>query len=99
MTDDTDPTKRQKLAANFAISWKMASNWVMGAAGVAFAFYLSLPLEQQQAVLAHLPVPPWVLPLIASFIGFAARIWPQKSLSPTEAENKADTTPPDQPEK
>lgn len=85
-------TKGQKMAANFAISWKMASNWVMGAAGLAFAFYLSLPPEQQQAVLAHLPVPPWVLPIVASLIGFLARIYPQKSLTPTEAENKADTT-------
>jgi len=88
MSDDT--TKGQKLAANFAISWKMASNWVMGIAGVAFAFYLSLPLEKQQEVIAHLPVEPWAVPLIASFIGFAARIWPQKSLTTVEADNKAD---------
>jgi hypothetical protein len=88
MTDDT--TKGQKLAANFAISWKMASNWVMGVAGVAFAFYLSLPLDQQQAVLAHLPVPPWVVPIVASLVGFLARLWPQKSLTTAEADNKAD---------
>lgn len=78
---------KDKLAENAANSWKMASNWVMAAAGVAFGIYLGLPADQQQQLIAHLPLPAWVLPIVASVIGIVARLWPQKSLAPKEPES------------
>lgn len=84
-----DPTTKDKLATNVANSWKMASNYVMAAAGVAFTIYLALPPEQQQTLIQHLPVPPWVLPIVASVIGIVARLWPQKSITPAIAEAKS----------
>jgi len=71
---------KDRLGANVTNAWRMASNWAMAASGTIFAVYLGLPAEQQQAILAHLPVPPWALPIAASVIGIAARLWPQKSL-------------------
>lgn len=76
----TPEDRREHLVFNFANSWKMASNWVMWASGVVFAFYLTLPVDKQQEIIAHLPVQPWLLPIITSAIGYAARLWPQKSL-------------------
>lgn len=80
-----DPTTKEKLAVNVTNSWRMASNWIMSAAGVMFAIYLALPLDQQSALLAHLPVPPWILPILTSVIGIVARLWPQKNLTPEAA--------------
>lgn len=85
-----DTTTKEKLAINVANSWKMASNWVMGAAGTAFAIYLALPALQQQALLDHLPVPPWLIPIIASVGGIVARLVPQKSITPAVAAAKSD---------
>lgn len=76
MKDDT----KQQLATNLGNAWRMASNWAMATAGTIFAIYLGLPVEQQQTIIAHLPVPPWALPIAASVVGIAARIWPQRSL-------------------
>lgn len=85
MTPDT----KAKLAVNVANSWKMASNWIMTATGAMFAIYLALPQAQQDALVAHLPVPPWVLPIITSVIGIVARLWPQKSITPEVALSKS----------
>ena len=76
-----DPTTKDKITANVTNSWRMASNWIMSAAGAMFAIYLSLPLDQQAALVAHLPVPPWVLPIATSVVGIVARLWPQKKLA------------------
>ena len=84
-----DPITKDKLALNVANSYKMASNWVMAAAGVAFTVYLALPPEQQQALIQHLPMPPWLLPILASVIGIAARLMPQKSITPEVAAAKS----------
>lgn len=72
---------KDRLAFNLRHAARMASNWVMTAAGAAFAVYLSLPIEQQQTIIAHLPVPPWALPIIASVVGIVARLWPQRAIS------------------
>ena len=88
-----DEIIKDKLAINVANSWKMASNWIMSAAGIMFAIYLALPLDQQAALVAHLPVPPWVLPIVTSVIGIVARLWPQKSITPDVAAAKSDDAP------
>jgi len=85
-----DPTTKEKLQINVNNAWKMASNWVMAAAGIAFAIYLQLPLEQQQTLIQHLPVPPWLLPILASVVGIVARLVPQKSITPAVAAKSED---------
>lgn len=81
-----DPDTKDKLATNAANSWKMASNWVFVAIGTLFTIYLALPADQQQALINHLPVPPWLIPIVGSVVGIAARLWPQKSLTPPAAD-------------
>ena len=88
-----DATTKDKLAINLANSYKMASNWVMAAAGIVFTIYLALPLDQQQTLLQHLPVPPWLLPIAASIAGIVARLIPQKSITPAVAAAKSDAAP------
>jgi hypothetical protein len=80
------PETKDKITTNVSNSWKMASNWAMSLTGAMFAVYLALPLDQQQAVVTHLPVPAWVLPIITSVIGIVARLWPQKSLNTDSAD-------------
>lgn len=75
--------------ANLKLAHKMASNYVMAAAGTLFTIYLMLPQGQQQTLINHLPVPPWVLPIVASVIGIVARLWPQKNISTVEAQTKS----------
>lgn len=88
-----DDTTKEKLAINASNAWKMASNWVMGATGILFAIWFGLPADQQQAVIAHIPVPPWVLPILTSVIGIAARLWPQRSITSEVAAAKSDDAP------
>ncbi len=85
------PENKEKLAINVANSYKMASNWVFTGIGTLGAIWLGLPVEQQQAIIAHLPVPPWVLPIVASVIGIGARLWPQKLITPEVASAKSAT--------
>lgn len=85
-----NPETKDKLVTNAANSWKMASNWVMAAAGSLFAIYLALPSEQQQALVNHLPVPAWLVPIVGSVIGIAARLWPQRSITHAVAAAKSD---------
>lgn len=88
-----DDTTKQKLAVNASNAWKMASNYVMAGSGVIFAIYLGLPAEQQQAIINHLPVPAWLVPIVGSVVGIAARLWPQKSITPEVAAAKSDDAP------
>ena len=88
-----DEITKEKLAVNVANAHKMASNYVMGASGVAFAIYLGLPPEQQAALIAHLPLPPWLVPIIGSVVGIVARLWPQKSITPAVAAAKSESAP------
>jgi hypothetical protein len=85
-----DDEKLSKLAVNVANARRMASNWVMAGAGIAFAVYLQLPADQQKALLEHLPVAPWLLPIIVSTVGIVARLWPQNSITPYVAAAKSD---------
>lgn len=86
-----DDTTKAKLAVNVSNSYKMASNWVMTISGAAFAIYLALPLEQQQTLINHLPVPPWLLPIVGSVVGVVARLWPQHSITPEVALAKSNS--------
>lgn len=88
-----DQVTKDKLALNARISYKFASNWVMTAAGIGFAIYLHLTEAQQQALLEHLPLPAWLLPIIASTVGILARIWPQKNVSQAEGAAKSEDAP------
>jgi hypothetical protein len=65
----------------------------MTGAGMGFAAYLGLPSDQQAAVLGHLPVPGWIVPLGVSAIGVGARMWPQHAISGPVAEAKSADTP------
>jgi hypothetical protein len=82
-----------KLATNLANAHKMASNWVMTAVGAMATIWFLLPADQQATVIAHLPVPLWSLPIVTSIIGIAARVWPQKSITPAVAEAKSADAP------
>lgn len=88
-----DQTTKDKLAINVANSWKMASNYVMVGAGIAFAYWLTLSPEQQALIISHLPIPPWLIPIATGFAGFAARLWPQKSITPAVAAAKSEDAP------
>ena len=88
-----DETTKDKLAINVSNAWKMWSNWIMSAAGIAFAIYLALPADQQQTLIQHIPVPAWLLPIAASVVGIVARLWPQKSITPPVAAAKSDDAP------
>ena len=83
------PEDKAKLAVNMGAAWKMWSNWVMTASGALGAIWLALPVEQQQAVIAHLPLPPWILPIVGTVIGVTLRIWPQASITQAEAAAKS----------
>ena len=100
-----DDTTKEKLAVNAANAWKMASNWVMAAAGLLWGAYLSLPIVCDKAAaiactsqadvqvwaIATLHVPPPAIALITAAIGIAARLWPQKSITPNVASAKSDS--------
>lgn len=84
-----DDATKEALALNARAAWKMASNWVMLAASVVFAAFLTLPTvcpvgepacTTQAIVMSHLPLPPWALPLVAGIVGIVARIWPQQGI-------------------
>lgn len=90
-----DDNMKDKLATNAANAWKMWSNWVMTASGVVGAIYLALPDEQKQALLNHLPLPAWLIPIVGTVIGVALRIWPQKSITPEVAAAKSAAPPPE----
>lgn len=84
---------KDKLTVNVENAHKMASNWAATATGALFVVYLALPAEQQAALVAHLPVPAWVIPIITSVISIVARLWPQKSITPAVAAAKSDSPP------
>lgn len=103
-----DDVTKDKLSINVQNSLKMASNWVMAAAGVMWAAYLALPLtcdgqpaasgcvsqhDLQAWVSSTLHVPPVLVPLLTAALGITARIWPQKSITPAVAEAKSEDAP------
>lgn len=89
-----DQTTKDKLDTNVSNAFKMASNYVMAGAGGLFAIWLALPVDMQQTLIQHLPVPPWTLPILTAVIGIVARLWPQKSITPEIALAKSDSPDP-----
>lgn len=87
------PITKEKLRINMANAWRMWSNWVMGASGIAFSAYLTLAPEQQQSLVSHLPVAPWLVPILATVGGIAARLWPQHSITAAVAAAKSVDSP------
>lgn len=85
------PENKEKLAANVKASYKMASNWVMTIAGALATVFFSLPPEQMAELVKHSFVPPWAYPIALTALGIVARVWPQKSLTPAEADAKSAT--------
>jgi hypothetical protein len=87
------PLTIEKLKVNARNSWRMASNWVMTGAGIGFSAYLGLPDDQKEALVQHLPVPLWTVPIAVSVVGVAARVWPQHAISGQVAEAKSADAP------
>lgn len=83
---------KDKLATNLSSLPKMASAWVISAAGALGAIWLALPPEQQRALVEHSPLPAWAYPVALTVAGLAARVWPQKSLTPDDPETPKDPT-------
>ena len=81
-----DDLTKDKLVSNLTNSYKMASNWWFTMLGTLGVIWVNLPVEQQQAVISHLPVPGWVLPIVGTVIGIVARLWPQASITPPKAD-------------
>lgn len=80
---------KDKLAVNVGASYKMASNWVMTAAGAVATIWFAMPPEQQAELVKHSFVPPWAYPIALTVLGIAARLWPQFNLSANEASAKS----------
>lgn len=89
-----DQTTKDKLAINIGAAHKMASTWVMGAAGALGVIWFSLTPDMQMQIIQHSPLPTWSYPIVLTAIGVISRVWPQKSITPVEAAAKsADPTP------
>lgn len=84
---------KDKLRINFENAHKMASNWVMSAAGTLGTIWFALPERQQQTVIEHLPIPLWMLPVVMTIIGVGARLWPQAAITPRVAAASSETAP------
>jgi len=85
-----DRITKDKLAINFANSWKMASNWVAVTWGTLLAVTFALPSDVLALLVSRLPVPPWTVPVVVAVIGVGARMWPQKSITSAVAAAKSD---------
>ena len=93
------PELKDKFISNLVALPKMNSAKFMTLCGVLAMVWIGLPADQQAAVIAHLPLPAWALPIIATIIGLAVRVWPQVSLTPpvsvvTDGVPAADPVPP-----
>jgi hypothetical protein len=71
---------KDKFASNLLAAPKMLSMRWMGLCGLAAMAWLALDPAQQQLVIQHLPMPPWMLPIVATLVGWATRVWPQINL-------------------
>lgn len=74
MTDDD----KARLASNARNLHRMFSTWAMTLAGVLGTVWFALPLEQQQTLLEHSPLPIWSYPIVLTVIGVVGRMWPQR---------------------
>lgn len=84
---------KDKLAANVANSWKMLSVQIATVVNSLFALYFFLPADQQALILAHLPLPAWVIPIVANALIYLGRVVPQKSITPEVAAAKSADAP------
>lgn len=76
------PELKDKFITNLIALPAMNSARFMTICGVLAMVWVGLPPDQQAAVIAHLPLPAWALPIIATIIGLAVRVWPQATLTP-----------------
>lgn len=93
------PELKDKFITNLIALPKMNSAKFMTVCGVLAMVWIGLPADQQATVIAHLPLPAWALPIMATIIGLAVRVWPQVSLTPpvtvvTDGVPAADPVPP-----
>ena len=79
------PELKDKFITNLIALPAMNSARFMTICGVLAMVWVGLPPDQQAAVIAHLPLPAWALPIIATIIGLAVRVWPQATLTPPTA--------------
>lgn len=84
-----DQLTKDKLAINVGALPKMASAWVMTAAGVLGTIWISLTPDQQMQVIQHSPLPVWSYPIVLTVVGIIGRVWPQKILKNAEADAKS----------
>lgn len=61
-------------AENIAGSFKMYSVWVAGLISVAAGYWIQLPVEQQQQILAQWPALKYYSPILAFAAFYAARV-------------------------
>ncbi len=61
-------------AENIAGSFKMYSVWVAGLISVAAGYWIQLPVEQQQQILAQWPALKYYAPIISFAVWYAARV-------------------------
>ena len=66
-------------AENIAGSFKMYSVWVAGLISVAAGYWIQLPVEQQQQILAQWPALKYYSPIFAFAAFYAARVVSQNS--------------------
>lgn len=67
---------------NIANSLKMYSVWVAGIVSAVAAYWLQLPVEQQQQILAQWPVLKYYSPMLAFVAFYAARVISQTKPAP-----------------
>ncbi len=67
---------------NIANSLKMYSVWVAGIVSVVAGYWLQLPVEQQQQILAQWPALKYYSPMLAFVAFFAARVISQSKPDP-----------------
>ncbi len=84
-------TTISKFKTNLSAIHKMASVWVMSAAGMLGMVWFMIPPDQQVTILEHTPIPLWMAPILATGIGIVARLWPSKVITKHQALAKSDT--------
>ncbi|MEY4377696.1 MAG: hypothetical protein RJB26_2246 [Pseudomonadota bacterium] len=67
---------------NIANSLKMYSVWVAGLVSMAAGYWLQLPVEQQQQILAQWPALKYYSPILAFVAFYAARVLSQSKTLP-----------------
>lgn len=87
---------KARLVENVKNSYKMYSNWVFAAIGTGALVWGQMDEPTRQTLLAHLPVPGWVVPLLTSVGGIVVRCLPQIKLIFQGFEDDTPTQPPEE---